>query len=82
MNEELKISKWAAGIGITILLAIGGQTFFAARWAGQVSERLDAVSASQQTVKREVMDSLAATENRLNRRIERLEDFDRQRKLN
>ncbi len=82
MSDVIKVSKWAIGMGLTILLAIGAQTLAWSKWTGQVTERLDAVTTQQQTIKREVMDSLATTESRLNRRIERLEDIDRTRKIN
>ncbi len=77
MKDEITLSKWAVGLGVSILMALGAQTFLAARWAGQVSERLDGVTISQQTIKREMQDSLSQTESRLNRRIERLEDATR-----
>ncbi len=89
MSNNITVSKWAVGIGVTILLALATQTWLAARWTGHVSAQLEAVSAAQVEMKRELKNDIAATkadlaasESRMNRRIERLEDFDRNRKLN
>ncbi len=79
MSDEIRVSKWAIGMGVTILLALGTQTFLAARWAGKVSEQLDSMSNSQSAIRRELTDAIVQTENKLTRRIERLEDFDRNR---
>ena len=87
MNDDIKVSRWAVGLGVTILLFMVGQTWLAARWTGQVNAGLDAVREAQIETKRELKSDIAATkadlaasESRMNRRIERLEDFDRNRK--
>lgn len=93
MNKDNRLAKWAS-IVLPLLVAIMGQTWVAARWTKQVEAGLSAVQVevkgvreAQIEMKRELKSDIAATkadlaasESRMNRRIERLEDFDRNRK--
>lgn len=63
MGDNVKISKWAVGIFVSIFAAIAIQIGVMIFWGGRVSERLDNLNSTVNSVKSD-----------LTRRIERLED--------